>query len=83
MFQVIEAPGGFLASLPLLTLDMVLDGDGHVHIAFITQSGVYGDYSLKHAAWSGSQWQIIPIATLAEYTEPRPAIDVQDHLHLD
>jgi hypothetical protein len=61
---------------------LVMDGDGHPHIAFITQNGVYGDYSLKEAAWSGSQWQITPLTTLTEYTEPRLAIDTQDHLHL-
>ena len=61
---------------------LVFDGDGHPHIAFITRGGVYDDYSLKHAAWSGSQWQITPVTTLAEYTEPHLAIDIQGNLHL-
>ena len=49
---------------------LVLDNAGEPHIAYVTQAGVYGDFTLNLASWDGVQWQVDPATTLQIYRAP-------------
>lgn len=62
---------------------LALDSAGKPHIAYVTQTGIYGDFIVNLASWDGLHWQVEPVSlTDTDFISPRLALDSQDRPHI-
>lgn len=62
---------------------LALDSAGKPHIAYVSQTGIYGDFIVNLASWDGLFWQVEPVSmTDTDFVSPRLALDTQDRPHI-